>query len=73
MKHFFFLSIFASLLFGQAFGTTTDTQLVDLVQQAKPSLTADDLKFTTFQSCDEMTTVLEDYIKDNFKNNRNKR
>ena len=75
MKHFFFLSIFASLLFGQAFGTTTDTQLIDAIsaQESEDALTADDLKFTTFQSCDEMTTVLEDYIKDNFKNNRNKR
>jgi len=44
-------------------------ELFDLVA-TQDALTAQDLSFSKFQSCEEMETVLEDYIKDNFKNNR---
>ena len=51
-----------------AFATNEDTQIIDAVDERIVLTQTDQLKFTTFESCDEMETILEDYIKDNFKN-----
>ncbi len=70
MKNTILSTAIALLFVGMTAATTQDTQLIELVQKEQSILTADDLKFSTFQSCDEMSSVLEDYIKDNFKDNR---
>lgn len=62
------VSVFYSLA-SFASAQTDNTEIIELVAQQN-TITADDLKFTKFQSCEEMETVLEDYIKDNFKNQR---
>gem|GEM_PF-3675775 len=51
--------------------TTVDNQIFD--QLENDQLTADDLRFNTFQSCNEMETVLTDYVKYNFERNNFRR
>ncbi len=44
------------------------TQNVELIEEVeKNSIEMNELEFNSFQSCEDMTNVLEDYIKDNFK------
>ena len=54
------------------FATAQDNQIIDLVQWTQDQLTASDLEFDTFSSCNEMTQTLEEYIKDNFWSQRGK-
>ena len=69
MKQFLFLLGLTSVLsVGITFATNEDTQIFDQLDNEAPS--AEDLSFTTFQSCEEMNTVLKDYIKENFNNNQ---
>ncbi len=64
------LSFFFAWIFALAswFSTNIDTQIFE---QLESWPTADDLNFQTFQSCEDMGTVLQDYIKDNFENQWN--
>ncbi len=50
------------------FATSEDVQIFEQLQNDQ--LTAEDLQFNTFQSCEQMNDVLTDYIKDNFSNYR---
>jgi hypothetical protein len=54
-----------------------DNELVDALeeleqQKQEQNLTElqQNISFETFSSCEDMTTTLEDFIKDNFKDNR---
>ncbi len=61
------MSLIFLLGLSSVFATAQDNQILDQIESDQ--LTADDLRFNTFQSCDEMETVLTDYIKDNFERN----
>ena len=71
MKHLHRITLGISLIsllgLSSVFATAQDNQILDQIESDQ--LTADDLRFNTFQSCDEMETVLTDYIKDNFERN----
>ena len=53
-----------------------DNQIIDAIDQIEARANEqhlqtlqEDLSFENFSSCDEMSTVLEDFIKENFEDN----
>jgi uncharacterized secreted protein with C-terminal beta-propeller domain len=44
-----------------------DSQLVDAINDDEQTITRDDLQFEKFSSCDEMTDVIESFVKENIK------
>lgn len=75
MKKTFISVIVLCLLGGMVFATSEDNQLIDALEDLESTKVEqelmkfqEDLSFDTFESCEDMTTVLEDFIKDNFEN-----
>jgi hypothetical protein len=69
-----FLMIFMMLSSTRA---ATNTELIDaiddLVEQKQTqqlTTTQDELAFDSFSSCEDMTSTLEDFVQDNFSDNR---
>lgn len=52
------------------FATNEDSQIIDTLEDQREIAQEEQLQFTTFESCEEMETTLESYIKDNFKHQR---
>jgi hypothetical protein len=44
-----------------------DSQLVDATKEEAPTLTRDDLQFEEFSSCEEMTDIIADFVKENIE------
>ena len=77
MKHLYLLMLSSLVFFGGVYAATDeDNQIIDALAELEDAMPADlqelnqAFDLTTFSSCDDMTNVMENYIKENFQDSR---
>lgn len=67
MKKMLLSTVLVSVVVSSVAFGTDNTELIDKLQEVQPvALSAQDLEFTSFASCDDMSATLTQFVKDNF-------
>lgn len=67
MKKMFMSTLIVTVLIGSITFATDNTEIIDKLQEVQPvALSAQDLEFTSFRSCEDMSATLTQFVKDNF-------